>query len=141
MAGALLTYQNGAFADNAFPPERSIELFLLTVIGGIGSLPGAMLGELYVRGLPLLPVLRDIDQISLLTTGLGLLLLLLFLPGGLAEGMYRIRDRWLRRVASRSGVLVPSLVADSLVVPDEPMPEPHVDLDEQLELELELVQS
>jgi branched-chain amino acid transport system permease protein len=136
MAGALLTYQNGAFADNAFPPERSIELFLLTVIGGIGSLPGAMLGALYVRGLPLLPFLRDIDQISLLTTGLGLLLLLLFLPGGLAEGMYRIRDRWLRRVAGRTGVLVPSLVADSLVVPDEPMPEPHVDLDEQLELDL-----
>jgi branched-chain amino acid transport system permease protein len=136
MAGALLAYQNGAFADNAFPPERSIELFLLTVIGGIGSLPGAMLGALYVRGLPLLPFLRDIDQISLLTTGLGLLVLLLFLPGGLAEGMYRIRDRWLRRVAARSGVLVPSLVADSLVVPDEPMPEPHVDLDEQLELDL-----
>ena len=89
MAGALLAYQNRAFADNAFPPERSIEIFLLTVIGGIGSLPGAMLGALYVRGLPLLPVLRDIDQINLLTTGLGLLLLLLFLPGGLAEGMFR----------------------------------------------------
>jgi hypothetical protein len=128
MAGALLTYQNGAFADNAFPPERSIELFLLTVIGGIGSLPGAMLGALYVRGLPLLPVLRDIDQISLLTTGLGLLLLLLFLPGGLAEGMFRVRDRWLRKVAAKHNVLVPSLVADALVVQDEPIPEPHLEL-------------
>jgi branched-chain amino acid transport system permease protein len=128
MAGALLTYQNGAFADNAFPPERSIELFLLTVIGGIGSLPGAMLGALYVRGLPLLPFLRDINQISLLTTGLGLLVLLLFLPGGLAEGMFRIRDRWLRRVAAKHNVLVPSLVADALVVQDEPIPEPHLEL-------------
>jgi hypothetical protein len=50
--------------------------------------------------------------------------------------MSRIRARWLRRAAARSGVLVPSLVADSLVVPDEPMPEPHVQLDEQLELDL-----
>ncbi|MEY2457053.1 MAG: branched-chain amino acid transport system permease protein livM, partial [Acidimicrobiaceae bacterium] len=127
MAGALLTYQNRAFADNAFPPERSIEIFLLTVIGGIGSLPGAMLGALYVRGLPLLPVLRDIDQISLLTTGLGLLVLLLFLPGGLAEGMFKIRDGWLRRVASKRGVLVPSLVADTLVT-DQAVPEPHLEL-------------
>jgi branched-chain amino acid transport system permease protein len=127
MAGALLAYQNRAFADNAFPPERSIEIFLLTVIGGIGSLPGAMLGALYVRGLPLLPVLRDIDQISLLTTGLGLLVLLLFLPGGLAEGMFKIRDGWLRRVASKRGVLVPSLVADTLVT-DQPVPEPHLEL-------------
>ncbi|MEY2436116.1 MAG: branched-chain amino acid transport system permease protein livM [Acidimicrobiaceae bacterium] len=127
MAGALLAYQNRAFADNAFPPERSIEIFLLTVIGGIGSLPGAMLGALYVRGLPLLPGLRDIDQISLLTTGLGLLVLLLFLPGGLAEGMFRIRDGWLRRVASKRGVLVPSLVADTLVT-DQPVPEPHLEL-------------
>ncbi|MEY2464215.1 MAG: branched-chain amino acid transport system permease protein livM, partial [Acidimicrobiaceae bacterium] len=127
MAGALLAYQNRAFADNAFPPERSIEIFLLTVIGGIGSLPGAMLGALYVRGLPLLPGLRDIDQISLLTTGLGLLVLLLFLPGGLAEGMFKIRDGWLRRVASKRGVLVPSLVADTLVT-DQAVPEPHLEL-------------
>ncbi|MEY2591418.1 MAG: branched-chain amino acid transport system permease protein livM [Acidimicrobiaceae bacterium] len=127
MAGALLAYQNRAFADNAFPPERSIEIFLLTVIGGIGSLPGAMLGALYVRGLPLLPGLRDIDQISLLTTGLGLLVLLLFLPGGLAEGMFKIRDGWLRRVATKRGVLVPSLVADTLVT-DQAVPEPHLEL-------------
>jgi len=119
IAGGLLAYLTPAFADNAFPPERSIELFTLTVIGGIGSLPGAILGAVFAEGLPLLPGLRDIQQIRLLTTGLGVLLVLLFLPGGLAEGMYRVRDKFLRRVALKRNIHVPSLIADSLVEEQE----------------------
>jgi branched-chain amino acid transport system permease protein len=125
IAGGLLAYQTPAFADNAFPPERSIELFTLTVIGGIGSLPGAILGAVFVIGVPLLPVLRDIDQIQLLTTGLGLLMILLFLPGGLAEGMFRVRDKLLRQVALRRNIHVPSLIADSLVEAEEHEAEDH----------------
>src|SRR4051794_22829165 len=125
MAGGLLAYLTPAFADNAFPPQRSIELFTLTVIGGIGSLPGAILGAVFVVGLPLLPGLRDVDQIELLTTGLGLLAILLFLPGGLAEGMFRIRDTWLRRIAVKRNIHVPSLIADSLVEEKELEAESH----------------
>ena len=113
LAGALLAYQNQAIAAQAFTPEISIEVFILTVIGGVGSLLGALLGAVYVRGLPLLPGLRDIDQVTLLTSGVGLLLLLQFLPGGLAEAAYRVRDRWLRRVAESKGIRVPSLLEDS----------------------------
>ena len=119
LAGGLLAYLTPAFADNAYPPQRSIELFTLTVIGGIGSLPGAILGAVFVVGLPLLPGLRDVDQIELLTSGLGLLLILNFLPGGLAEGMFRLRDTWLRRIALRRNIHVPSLIADSLVEEQE----------------------
>jgi hypothetical protein len=119
MAGGLLAYLTPAFADNAFPPERSIELFTLAVIGGIGSLPGAILGAAFVVGIPLLPGLRDINQIQLLTSGLGLLLILNFLPGGLAEGMFQLRDKWLRRIALKRNIHVPSLIADSLVEEQE----------------------
>jgi hypothetical protein len=34
------------------------------------------------------------------------------LPGGLGELLYRARDAFLRRVADRRGLVVPSLVAD-----------------------------
>jgi len=125
IAGGLLAYLTPAFADNAYPPQRSIELFTLTVIGGIGSLPGAILGAVFVVGLPLLPGLRDIDQIQLLTSGLGLLLILNFLPGGLAEGMFRVRDNWLRRIALKHNIHVPSLLADSLVEKAEIEAEAH----------------
>ncbi len=46
-------------------------------------------------------------------------MILLFLPGGLAEGMYRIRDKLLRRVALKRNIHVPSLIADSLVEEQE----------------------
>jgi hypothetical protein len=39
--------------------------------------------------------------------------LLLYFPGGLAELGYRARDAFLRRVAARHDLLVPSLVADT----------------------------
>jgi branched-chain amino acid transport system permease protein len=115
LAGALLAYQNEGFEPGGFTPEKSLTLFVMAVIGGVGSIAGAVLGAVYVVGLPLLPGLRDIDLVDLLTSGVGLLFLLMFLPGGLIEGVYRIRDDLLRRVAARHGIHVPSLLADSLV--------------------------
>jgi branched-chain amino acid transport system permease protein len=119
VAGALYAYQQTTVTAGAYPPEKSIELFAMTVIGGLTSLPGAMLGAVFVKGLPLLPGLRNVQQIELLTSGLGLVFVLYFLPGGLAEGVYRLRDNYLRRVAAKLGIHVPSLVADSLVQDSE----------------------
>jgi branched-chain amino acid transport system permease protein len=114
MAGSLLAYQNTVFSPGGFTADKSVELFVMSVIGGVGSIAGAVLGAIYVVGLPLLPGLRDIEFVQFLTTGLGLLVLLMVLPGGLAEGAYRMRDALLRRIADKHGIHVPSLVADSL---------------------------
>jgi branched-chain amino acid transport system permease protein len=116
MAGALLAYHNTVFSPSGFAPEQSIALFVMAVLGGVGSLSGALLGAVYLVGLPLLPGLRNVKFIDFLTSGLGLLLVLNFLPGGLAEGMFRLRDGILRKIAARRDMVVPSLVADSLVV-------------------------
>jgi hypothetical protein len=43
----------------------------------------------------------------------GVLLFVLFaFPGGIGQLIYNLRDRLLRIVANRRGILVPSLVAD-----------------------------
>ena len=118
LAGMLFVYQQSSVDADSFRPEDSILVFSMTVIGGISSLSGAVLGAVFIKGVPLLPVLRDIENIELLASGLGLLAILVVLPGGLAEGMHRIRDRFLRMVAEREGIHVPSLVADSLVRDD-----------------------
>lgn len=115
LAGALLAYEQGSVDAATFTPERSIQLFIMTVIGGIGSLTGAMLGAVFVLGVPLLPGLRDIELVAFLTSGLGVVLVLYFLPGGLVQGWQRLRDVFLRRVAARHGIHVPSLVADPRV--------------------------
>ena len=114
VAGALLAYQQGSVDAATYAPTTSIQLFTMTVIGGLTSLPGALLGAAYVVGVPYL--LQDhIENVGLLSTGIGLLVLLLFMPGGLSELVYRGRDRFLRALARRHDVHVPSLVADSRV--------------------------
>jgi branched-chain amino acid transport system permease protein len=104
----------GATAN--FGPAQSLQMFSMVVIGGLGSLPGAILGAVYVRGLQIL--LRG--QAQVLASGIGLLFLIMVLPGGLGELLYNARDWLLRLVAKRHGVVVPSLVADMATKADEP---------------------
>ncbi len=93
---------------NPFSPEASLRVFAIAVIGGLGSIPGAVLGTVYVFAIQyyMLPEYR------FLATGFGLLVILLVLPGGLGAGLAEARDGGLRWLAKRRGILVPSLVAD-----------------------------
>ncbi len=117
VAGGLYAFLNEAVFNTAFRPERSITVFAITVIGGLTSLPGAVLGSIYVEGVPVF--FGGNETIALLTSSVGLLVLLLVVPGGLSEVFYRSRDNFLRWVANRHDVHVPSLVADSLVRAEE----------------------
>lgn len=117
VAGALLSFQQGAVDQGAFPLSQSIEVFIFTVVGGLTSLPGAILGAVYYTGLQSLGPALGFETLAALGTGVGVLLLLLLLPGGLAEGCFKLRDNALRKVAARRGIRVASLVADELEAP------------------------
>jgi branched-chain amino acid transport system permease protein len=109
IAGALFAYHQKVVETQAFDPSISLLILLIVVIGGVTSLPGAMLGAAY------LGVLRYgglSPQVQALASGVGVLILLWILPGGLAQAFYGIRDAILRWVAERRGIVVPSLVAD-----------------------------
>ena len=113
VAGALLAYQQGSVDREAFTITASLDVFVFAVVGGITSLAGAILGAIYYEGLKYFgPTALHLKNLDVLATGAGVLFLLLFLPGGLIEGVYRVRDRLLRAVANRRGIDVPSLVAD-----------------------------
>ena len=43
----------------------------------------------------------------------------MFLPEGVGSLVFRARDRLLRELAARRGIVVPSLVADTLVAKEE----------------------
>ena len=99
LAGALLGGLRVQFGAEAFGPEVSLQVVAMTIIGGLGSVGGAVLGALYVIGLP---ALFDNNQtVALATSGIGLLVLLLFQPGGLIELVYRGRDRLLSMASER----------------------------------------
>jgi len=116
VAGALLAYQQGSVDREAFTILASLDVFVFAVVGGLTSLAGAILGAVYYEGLKYFgPTALHLKNLDVLATGAGVLFLLLFLPGGLAEGVYRVRDRILRGIANRRGIEVPSLVADRRV--------------------------
>jgi branched-chain amino acid transport system permease protein len=114
LAGGLLAFEQGAVDARAYGIVPSISVFVATVMGGLTSLPGAVGGAVLIRGVELFGE-QHLKGVTFFVTGPGLLLILLFLPGGLAQGFYQVRDNFLRWVANRHGILVPSLVADKRV--------------------------
>ena len=114
VAGILFAYQQQSIDPSSYGIGPSVEIFTITVIGGLTSLPGAVLGSIAIVMVKYFGE-SLFTGMSLLVTGPGLVLILMFLPGGLAEGMYRLRDGFLRWVANRHNILVPSLVADKRV--------------------------
>jgi branched-chain amino acid transport system permease protein len=111
VAGGFYMLAIGQIGQNQFEPRLSLDLFTTSVIGGLGSLTGAIAGVLSFK---LLEQWQALDEFRLFVTGAGLLVVLFFLPGGIGQLLFDARDRYLRWVANRRGILVPSLVADKL---------------------------
>jgi branched-chain amino acid transport system permease protein len=108
-AGVLLAAHQHRVAATSFGPEASIQIFLMAVIGGLGSVPGALTGAIYL-GVLNLAINNGVAR--QLGSGVLLLLLLLVFPGGLGAAVFRLRDSVLRRVAIRRRIHVPSLLGD-----------------------------
>jgi ABC-type branched-subunit amino acid transport system ATPase component/ABC-type branched-subunit amino acid transport system permease subunit len=100
LAGSLLAGLEINIGSNYFGPQLSLQVVAMVVIGGLGSVTGAILGAVYVVGLP---ALWDGSlTVGLLTSGIGLLVLLLYLPGGLIEVVHRGRDALLALASPRA---------------------------------------
>jgi ABC-type branched-subunit amino acid transport system permease subunit len=102
-AGVCLAFATGRFSTDTFDPTVSILLVSMVVIGGLDSIPGAVMGALYLEGLP--AIFGSTSTIELLTSGIGLMAFILYLPGGMAQllhqfgdlvtaGVVRVRERW-----------------------------------------------
>lgn len=96
LAGGLLAMITRTFQTELFSPEQSLQVLAMTVVGGIGSVGGAVLGALYFIGLPHL--FGDNGTMKLTLSGVGLLFILRAEPGGLMAVGERIRDRIVRRL-------------------------------------------
>ncbi|MCU1673046.1 MAG: hypothetical protein JWN77_1159, partial [Frankiales bacterium] len=100
-------------------------IFLAACIGGLTSVWAGALGVIAFQAFVFFapdaygPLLREHDTIRsvipLLLTGPLLILNLYFNPGGLAEQCFAARDDFLRKIAAKRGIHVPSLVADRLL--------------------------
>jgi branched-chain amino acid transport system permease protein len=122
MAGVLFAYSQHNVIPGSYGVLQSIVVFLAAVIGGLTSVPSAVAG---VIGLEIFTLFGPrfyqhlgenfVAVVPLILTGPLLVLELYFYPGGSAEANFQLRDRFLRWVAHRRGILVPSLIADRRV--------------------------
>ena len=118
VAGGLYAVLLGAVGFNTYDASYGLVVFSMAVIGGLGSISGALMGVALIEILSFWQ-----PKYQLVFTGVGLLVILLFLPGGLAEGLQWVRDRLLKVVANRRQIVVPSLVADKRVELTDHAPE------------------
>lgn len=98
-AGALYAQLNYSFDVTSYNVGRSVEVFTASIVGGLGSLFGAVLGAAYLRGMEWFVTA---DEWRFLSTAAGVLFVLLALPGGLGALVVRIRDELARRIEGHS---------------------------------------
>lgn len=108
VAGVLLVNHNGQFTLGLFPESENLVVFTAAVVGGLGSILGAIFGAVFLKGGQWFLQ----DEWRLFASAIGVLIVLLLLPGGLGGAFFRLRDLWLRWVARRREIVVPSLLAD-----------------------------
>ncbi len=86
------------YSERFFRVDDSITLVSLAVIGGLGSLTGAVTGALWVIGLP--AFWPQNQEVPLFTSSIGLLIILLYIPGGFTQIGYWARSSilgWLEK--------------------------------------------
>lgn len=82
IAGSLYAHQARYLNPNDFAFNKSIDILIMVVIGGLGSLPGAVIGALVVVLLP--EYLRSSGELRLILFGALVVVLMGFSRGGIA---------------------------------------------------------
>jgi len=115
LAGGLFIMVLQGAGAGSFQTPMSLDVFSISVIGGLGSIAGTLIGIFSFRALA--QVLSG--ELRNAVTGVGLLLVLMIVPGGIGQAIFTARDNLLRWVANRRGIVVPSLLADKRTTPEE----------------------
>jgi branched-chain amino acid transport system permease protein len=99
VAGALYGPLNTVISPDVFSFDISIIVLVSLLLGGTGTIPGAIIGTILVTLLP--EWLRFLDQYYMMIYGAGIVLLMVFLPQGLMGVVYSLR---IRRAKTRSNI-------------------------------------
>jgi ABC-type branched-subunit amino acid transport system ATPase component/ABC-type branched-subunit amino acid transport system permease subunit len=92
LGGALLagTIESVPYGQEFFLVNDSLVLVAMVVIGGLGSVSGAVIGAAWIIGLP--AFFPNNQLVPLFTSSIGLLVMLLYFPGGFAQIGTSIRN-------------------------------------------------
>jgi branched-chain amino acid transport system permease protein len=90
LSGAIFAAKVGAVYPQSFGLIISINVLALIIIGGLGSIPGVIVGALVLVGLP--ELLREFAEFRLLVYGIVLVVMMLYRPEGLLPEAARRRE-------------------------------------------------
>lgn len=111
IAGAIFAAKLGTIFPNSFGLLVSINVLSLIIIGGMGSVPGIVVGAFVLIGLP--ELLREFDEFRLLIYGVLLIVMMLARPEGLWPSA--IHRREMHQTEDETD-LVPESARDTTVV-------------------------
>lgn len=100
LAGGLLVPATGSLRSLAFQPSESLLVMSIAVVGGISSITGGVLGTIFLVGIP--TVFESSAQVRLFSSGLGMLVVLMYFPGGLISLLHNARDTMLTWAANKT---------------------------------------
>lgn len=99
LSGSLFAMHNKFIFGNNFSFTQSVSILVMSMLGGINSTPGILIGALLVTFLP--ELLRSFSDMIMLFYGILVIVLMIFMPmgiGGLFEHLFkRIRRRMKRK--------------------------------------------
>ncbi len=99
VAGGLFVHLSQSFDLTSYTAQESLNVFTAAVVGGLGSLFGGVLGAVFLRGSEWF---ITSPEWRLLSSAIGVLVVLLIIPGGLASLVIRIRDRLVTLILRRN---------------------------------------
>jgi branched-chain amino acid transport system permease protein len=94
IAGGLFAHMQAGIRPEDFRFEKSIDMIVMVIIGGLGSISGAVLGGIFVA--VSLELMRDLQQYRLVLYALLLIVIMLVRPQGVF-GTRELSDLWRRR--------------------------------------------
>jgi branched-chain amino acid transport system permease protein len=100
IAGGLFAYMQSGIRPEDFRFDKSIDMVVMIIIGGLGSISGAVVGGIFVA--VTLELMRDLQQYRLVLYALLLIAIMLLRPQGLF-GTRELSDVWRRRFGRASG--------------------------------------
>jgi branched-chain amino acid transport system permease protein len=98
VAGGLFVHLAQSFDLSSYGVTESINVFTASVVGGLGALFGGVLGAVFLRGSQWF---ITSPEWRLLSSAIGVLIVLLILPGGLAGLVIKVRDRLVALIIER----------------------------------------
>jgi branched-chain amino acid transport system permease protein len=90
LAGSLFAVQIGSLSPASFTILVSITVLAIVILGGMGSIPGVILGALVLIGLP--GFLTEFEEFQLLIYGAVLVGIMILKPEGLIPNVRRSRE-------------------------------------------------